>query len=273
MSEAKKKDLLGLICIIIGGIFIVAGLVLFILSNHLNLQIKKVEATVIAMYEITQEDGLRHTMVELSYRVGDELMFANYEYPGVLDEETTYLDVYYNIKEPGMVMEGGWSFESLLVLVFGVLILVPGLYLKGIIRTDVLKLTEPEQNAGKITKQIYEAKRQVLEGALPMLASILFIGFGVVMVIGKNGWWPWMFIVVGSIELLYVGWEFIPAAINWSKLSKIDKYKGKVKVYDMEMDGELVPEKTTKKNSAEQNQNVKESRKNEKSKRGSIKRK
>ncbi len=247
MSEAKKKELLGIISIIIGGIFVIAGLVLFILSNHINFQMKKVDATVIAMYDITKDDGFRHTMVELSYRVGDELIYANYEYPGILDEETNVLEVYYNIKEPGMVLEGGWSFESLLVLLLGVLILVPGLFLKGVIDTDILKLAEPEQNAAKITKQIYEAKRQVLEGALPMLAGILFVGFGIIMAIGGNGWWPWMFVVVGCIELLYIGWEFVPAAIKWSKLVKVNKYKGKIKVYDVEADGELIPEKKEKK--------------------------
>lgn len=238
MTEAKKKDLLGMICIVIGSVFILAGVVLFILSNYLNLQMKKAEATVVAMYDIAQENGVHHTMVQLSYRVGDELMFANYEYPGVLAPETDAMEIYYNVKEPGMVLEGGWSFEAVPALILGAVILVSGLFLKGILDSKRFNLTQPKQSNSKISGQIYEERQKVLENALPMFASVLFIVFGIAMAITRGGWWPWMFIVVGGIELLYVGWEFIPAAIHLLKLAQLDKYQGKGKAYDVETDGE-----------------------------------
>jgi len=98
MTEAKKKELLGWGCIILGGIFVVAGLVLFIMSNRMNLQMKKTEATILAMYDMQLDNGLKHTMLDLSYRVGDRVVMTTYDYPGVLPKEEATIDIYYDIR-------------------------------------------------------------------------------------------------------------------------------------------------------------------------------
>ncbi len=234
MKEEKQRDLLGIISIVLGGIFVIAGIALFFMSNYMNFQVHKTEATVIGMYDITLEDGLKHTMVELSYRVGNELVLSNYEYPGTLPEETLVLDIYYNIKEPGMIVDAGWSFEPLLVLALGILVLVPGLYMKGILKSDMLTGDANAIKSGKMTKEFYDARSRAVEGFLPMTAGVLFTAFGIFMLIKDMGWWSWIFIVVGIIELLYIGMDFIPAAITWTQLSKVNKVAGKVKVYDVE---------------------------------------
>lgn len=234
MKEEKQRDLLGIISIVLGGIFVIAGIALFFMSNYMNFQVHKTEATVIGMYDITLEDGLKHTMVELSYRVGNELVLSNYEYPGTLSEETLVLDIYYNIKEPGMIVDAGWSFEPLLVLALGILVLVPGLYMKGILKSDMLTEDAKAIKSGKMTKEFYDARSRAVEGVLPMTAGVLFTAFGIFMLIKDMGWWSWIFIVVGIIELLYIGMDFIPAAITWTQLSKVNKVAGKVKVYDVE---------------------------------------
>lgn len=235
MSDEKQKSLVGWICIVIGGIFTLAGLIFFILSNQINFQTNKTEATIIGSYELNTAEGARHTMLELSYRVGEEVLYSSYNYPGVLDEDVISIDIYYNIKEPGMVVEAGWSFEALLVLVLGLLILFPGLYMKGYLDKLIPAIPqEKPDESNRIKKELYDARNKVYEGLLPMLAGILFTVFGIVMLILGNGWWCWIFIVVGIVELIYIGMDFIPALLTFRKLSKVDQIKPKV--YDMEVD-------------------------------------
>lgn len=238
MTEAKKKELLGWGCIILGGIFIVAGLVLFIMSNKMNLQMKKTEATILGMYEMKLDSGMLHTMLDISYRVGDEVVVTTYDYPGVIDDEDSTIDIYYNIKEPEMVLEGDWLFEPLLVVGLGLLIFLPGLFLKRFLKLEQFRSKEAPKDAGHTLKEIYKARNTVMEDLLPMLAGTLFLVFGIIMLCIEKTWWSWLFIVMGAIELLYIGMEFIPAAIEWTKLSKIEKLKTKSKVYDVDLDVE-----------------------------------
>lgn len=235
MSEERQQKLLGLISTLIGAVFVLAGIIIFIMSNHMNFQMKKTEATIIAMYAIETIDGQKHTMTELSYRVGSELVFASYEYPGILSEDTIALDIFYNIKEPSMVFDGDWIWQPLLVLALGVPILITGLYYWGIIKFDAWKLSVPDANAGMTQKELYKAKKTTVENILPMIAGILFIAFGIIMLISRGEWWTWLFIVIGAVELLYIGMEFVPALIKWINLSRLNKLKKKAKVYDVEM--------------------------------------
>lgn len=234
MSEEKKKELLGWVCMILGSIFVLAGVVLFLMSNKMNLQLRKVTATVLAAYDLTDENGLKHSMLELMYEVGGENVFTTYEYPGVLDEYEITVDVYYNIKEPGMVMNIKWSWEPLLVSAMGVLVLVPGLFMKGFIKNSIFEISVPTENSDNITKELYNAKKIVVENMLPMLAGVLFVTFGIVMLVIRGSWWSWMFICVGALEVLYIGMEYVPAVITWIKLSKIEKLKAKTKVYNVD---------------------------------------
>lgn len=235
MSEERQQKLLGLICTIIGAVFVLAGIVIFFMSNHMNFQMKKTEATIVAMYAIETIEGEMHTMTELSYRVGSELVFASYEYPGILSEETLTLDVFYNIKEPSMVFQGEWLWQPLLVLVLGVPILITGLYYWGIINFDAWKLSVPDASAGTTQKELYKAKKSTVENILPMVAGILFIAFGIIMLVTREEWWAWLFIVIGAVELLYIGMEFVPALITWISLSRLNKLKKKAKAYDVEV--------------------------------------
>ncbi|MBO5082143.1 MAG: hypothetical protein J6C06_06020 [Lachnospiraceae bacterium] len=238
MTEAKKKELLSWVCIILGGIFVVAGLVLFIMSNRMNLQMRKTEATILSHYDLIQENGLKHTMLELIYNVGGQNVMATYEYPGVLEEDVYYIDIYYNIKEPSMVFDVGWSMSPLLVSVLGLIVLITGLYMKQIIKGTWWQLKEPEKNAQKNIKELYLAKRRVYEGALPMLAGILFVAFGIIMLVSRGEWWAWIFIVLGAVELLYIGMDFVPGLIQWINLGKIVKAQSRAKVYSVEMEEE-----------------------------------
>lgn len=234
MNEEKQKNLLGYACIIAGGIFIIAGIILFIASNHMNLQMHKVEAEIMGRYDMTLDSGLRQTMLDLAYRVGDEMVQSSYVYPGIVEEDVLYIEIYYNVKEPTMVLEGKWLFEPLLVVGLGVIILIPGLMMKDILQLKEFRLKKPGKNAGQKEKELYEAKKTVIEDILPIVAGILFVVFGIVMLLTNGAWWCWIFIIAGGIDILYIAMEMIPAAVRWRQLVSIDKLKGKVKVYDVE---------------------------------------
>ena len=253
MNETAKKKMLGMVCIVLGAIFTLAGILMFFMSNRMNFQLKKTEATIVGTHDMTLGNGEHHTMLELSYRVGDNYLVSMYSFPGVLDEEVIALDIYYNIKDPEMVVMIDWSFEPLLVVLLGLLILVPGLWLKDMISLDIFKPIEPSKNADKASRQLYLAKKEMLEGILPMLAGVLFTVFGIIMLSKRHDWWCWCFIVIGIIELLYIGMEFVPALIMWFKLRNINKVKKKIKVqvYDVETDGELLQDTDVKSEAGE----------------------
>lgn len=240
MNDEKNRILLGRICAVFGGVFIIAGIVFFIMSNFSNLQTEKTEATIVAMYEIETQEGDRHSMLELSYRVGSEVAFATYEYPGILEEGVTTLELYYNIKEPTMLFDTAWYWQPLWVLLLGIPVLCVGLYYLDILKLDMIDMTEPGKKATNIQKELYLAKKTTCENILPMLAGILFVIFGIIMLNKQGIWWAWGFIVVGAIELLYIGMEFLPALVNWVSLSRVNNLRTKVKakVYDVEMDSE-----------------------------------
>lgn len=236
MNEEKQKNLLGMVCVVLGTVFTLAGLILFIMSNYMNLQMHKAEATIMGMYELEMPSGEIHTMLELTYRVGAEMVLATYEYPGVMDEDALTIDIHYNIKEPGMVMQCEWLFEPLLVSLLGVFVLVPGLYFKGILKFEAFKLNKPDAKASQIEQDSYEVKNTVLGDILPMLAGILFMAFGIIMLTLNGSWWCWIFIIAGGIDVLYVGLEMVPAVVKWYKLANLKKLKSKVKVYDVQVD-------------------------------------
>ncbi len=236
MNESKQKKILTMISLIAGGIFILAGIILFFASNYINFQLKKADATIISSYDMVLENGEKHSMVELSYRVGNEMVLATYEYPGVLSSDVSELTIYYDVKNPGMVINISWSVEPIFVLLLGVVLLIVGLYMKGILKVGNIVSDKDIKASDKRGKELYLAKKTVSENILPVLAGMLFVIFGIIMVAMDKGVWAWIFIIAGAIELLYIGMEFVPALITWRRIEKVNKLasKVKVKVYDVE---------------------------------------
>lgn len=261
MNESKQKQILTMVSLIAGGIFILAGIVLFFASNYMNFQLKKADATVISSYDMILETGEKHSMVEISYRVGNEMVLTTYEYPGVLSPDVSALTVYYDIKNPGMVIDITWSVEPIFVLVLGAILLVVGLYMKGILKVGNIVNDSDIKAGDKRGKELYEAKRKVAENTLPMLAGILFTVFGIIMVAMDKGVWAWIFIIAGAIELLYIGMEYVPALITCIKINKVNKLAAKAKAYqvkDDENDRKEVVEKTDKKEKTSEKKDVKD---------------
>lgn len=226
MKRINNKTL-GLICLILGGVFFVGGIVLFILNNAVNLYAQKTEATIVSKYAIESEEGNR-TMLELAYRVGSEMVNTTYSTTDEIDEETISMDIYYNIKNPKEVLDAGWNFESLIPIFFGILIVFIGLYYRDVFAIGPDSFASgKKKKTGDWDKKFYELKERLENGIIPLFGVLSFIAFGIYLVANKRGWWAWVFIVVGCIAAAYFLIDVIPALSEFIVLMRIKKYKEK----------------------------------------------
>lgn len=224
-SRLNNKNV-GTACAILGGLFILGGIVLFILYNSVNLYAQKADATIVSKYRVESEDD-PHTVLELAYRVGDDMVYATDSYYGEIDDETVNLDIYYNVKDPKQILDAGWHFEPVIPAAFGVLILLTGLYYTGHISFGFEPAKKPGKDSSDWDKKYYAAKEKAENALIPMLGVISFVVFGVFLVVKKTGWWAWIFIAVGAIGIIYLLTDLIPAATELNALRKIKKFKGK----------------------------------------------
>ena len=104
MNKLNNKNV-GMGCTILGGIFFIAGIVLFIMYNSVNLYAQKTEATIVSKYNVdTTEEEESYTMLELAYKVGNEMVYTTYSKDEEIEEDFTSLEVYYNIKNPKEIL-------------------------------------------------------------------------------------------------------------------------------------------------------------------------
>ncbi len=257
-SRLNNKNV-GTACAILGGLFILGGIVLFILYNSVNLYAQKADATIVSKYRVESEDD-PHTVLELAYRVGDDMVYATDSYYGEIDDETVNLDIYYNVKDPKQILDAGWHFEPVIPAAFGVLILLTGLYYTGHISFGFEPAKKPGKDSSDWDKKYYAAKEKAENALIPMLGVISFVVFGVFLVVKKTGWWAWIFIAVGAIGIIYLLTDLIPAATELNALRKIKNFKGKAVSVDDDFEKFEKAQKENKngKSKAKESNSVKE---------------
>ena len=226
MGNKLNNKNVGMGCTILGGLFLLGGLVLFILYNSVNLYAQKADATIVSKYRVESEED-PHTVLELAYRVGDDMVYAPDSYYGEIDDDTVNLDIYYNVKDPKQILDAGWHFEPIIPAVFGVIILLTGLYYMGYISFGFEPAKKPGDDSSDWDKKYYEAKEKAENALIPLLGVLSFIVFGVFLVIKKSGWWAWIFVAVGAIGVVYLLTDLIPAANELNALRRLKKIKGK----------------------------------------------
>ena len=226
MGNKLNNKNVGIACAILGGLFVLAGVVLFILYNSVNLYAQKADATIVSKYRIESEED-PHTMLELAYRVGDEMVYTTYSCYEEIDDDTVNMDIYYNVKDPKQILDAGWHFEMIIPAVFGVLILLTGLYYMGLISFGLEPAKKPGENSSDWDKKYYMAREKAENALIPLLGVISFIVFGIFMVVRKSGWWAWIFIAVGAIGVIYLLTDLIPATSEFFALRRVKKFKGK----------------------------------------------
>lgn len=227
MNKLSSKTV-GKICLGIGAIFALGGLILFVLTNWINLGSQKVTATILGKYDITTTEGDEYCVVDLSYRVGNEMVSTTYEYPDKLDDDVFELDVYYKVKDPQKIVEAGWEFSSLFVVLFGVVILSFGLYLTETFTFGIPERIKPGSNSSEYDVKLYNARERVENSLLPGVGSLALCIFGIVLIILKHGWWSWLFAIGGGIVTLYMLLDLVPAIGEYSRLLSNKKIKGTV---------------------------------------------
>lgn len=234
MNKLSKKNA-GYICLVLGGLFVLASLILFALSNWVNLSSKKVTATILANYDITTSDGEEKCMLDLNYRVGDDFITSTYEYPGKVDDDQFEIDVYYNIKDPMKIVEAGWSFSPLWTVLFGLTILSFGLYLTEIFTFGLPEREDLSTLSSDKEKQIFNARERVENNLLPAIGSVAIMIFGIVLIVLGYGWWSWIFAIGGAIVTTYFMLDLVPAITDYNRINSSYKLKGKV-VEEIELD-------------------------------------
>lgn len=228
MKDTKKKELLGMVCIILGALFVLIGLVFFIINNKVNLYAKKVPATVMSSYSLSTSDGKNMTMVELMYKVGTETVFTTYNYPRELKDGEVFLEVYYDVRKPRQVLEAGWTFEPLFLALLGLVVLLLGLYNKGISDFGIVESRKPAADAPERVKKVYELRQKIGNNIFPALGGFVFIAFGLVMLLTRKNNWMWIFIGIGIAVIFYCALDLIPAFFELRKLNIAKKFRGKV---------------------------------------------
>lgn len=234
MDNKKNRELVGIICIFLGTVFIIAGLVFFVMNNRNNLYAKKVTATVMSSVEADITDDKNPdkketvTLLNVMYRVGNENVTTTYNYPGKLKEGEVFLVLYYDARSPKRIIEGGWTFEALFLALLGLVVFLLGLYYKGITDFGIVEMKKPDDSAPERVKKTYEARQRIGNGLFPSLGGLVCIAFGVVMVITKHNHWMWIFVGVGILVIIYFSLDMVPAIFELRQLKIAKKFKGTV---------------------------------------------
>ena len=228
MDDKKNRELIGIICIFLGGAFILAGLVFFVVNNRNNIYGKKVSATVMSSVAVTTSDGKKMTLLEVMYPVAGENITTTYDYPGELEEGEVFLTLYYDARNPKLIINAGWTFEALFLALLGGVIFLLGLYYKGITDFGIVEMKKPDANAPERVKKTYEARERIANGLFPSLGGLVFIAFGLVMVFTRHNYWMWFFVGIGALVILYFSLIMVPAMIELHQLKVAKKFRGTV---------------------------------------------
>ncbi len=220
MNKMNKKTV-GIICLILGGIFFVAGIVLFILFNYVNLYAQKVDATIISSYDIDNEG----TMIELAYRVGGEMVVASTIVPDKVPDDEFERTIYYNIKNPKEIIDAGWHVEPIIPSAFGILIFMIGFFYSGLFMFGSDDNKKGGRKLSDFDKKVFDAKERIENNLIPLFGVTSFLIFGIYLVVKNSGWWSWIFIAVGGVGIVYFMIDLIPSITEYFALKRIQKYK------------------------------------------------
>ncbi len=228
MNENRKKEILGMACLILGGLFILVGLVFFVINNFNNLYGKKVQATILSSVSVTTSDGSPLTLMELMYPVGGKNITTTYNMNGKLEDGQGFIVIYYDARNPKMIIEAGWSFETLFLAILGAFVFMLGLYYKGITDFGIVEMDKPGEDAPERVKKTYETKERVVNGLFPSIGALIFIAFGLVMFFTKHNPWMWAFVGAGGLAFIYFSLDMVPAMIELHRLNVAKKFKGNI---------------------------------------------
>ena len=177
---------------------------------------------------INASDKKKTTLLNVMYRVGNENVNTTYNYPGVLKEGEVFIELYYDARNPKRVIEAGWTFEGLFLSLLGAVIFLLGLYYKGVTDFGIVEMKKPDENAPERVKKTYETRQRIGNGLFPSIGGLVFIAFGVVMVLTRHNHWMWIFVGAGVLIIFYFSLDMVPAIFELRQLKLAKKFKGQV---------------------------------------------
>ena len=227
-NEKANREKVGLLCLCLGALFILAGLVFFVLVNWINIYAKKVTATIMNSIEVTTSDGREMKSLELMYAVGSNTVTSYYTYGGELEDGTGFIQVYYDARNPKIIVEAGWNFEPIFLALLGLIVFLLGLYYKGITDFGIVEMKKPDENAPEIAKKTYQAREKAENGLFMSAGALVFVAFGLYMALAKHNPWMWIFVGIGVLSIVYFSLETVPAILELRQLKMAKKFKGTV---------------------------------------------
>lgn len=249
-ESGSNRDFWGYSCILVGALFCICAIYIFISANYMHFFVEKTTATILMVSDVEHEDGEKKKMLTLSYRVGNEMITSSYQYSGLkLDEEVAEIEIHYNIRDPHQIIEEEWLLEPIIVLALGILILLVGLCIKGFIFRDLHLFEEnPPKKATKYQTEVWQVRRKAIERMFPFMAAFLVTAYGVLAVFTTEGWLCYVFLGGGLVGMIYVAVHMVPDLLEWNRIYRQDKIsKIKVKVVDYNDQNETETGKVKKK--------------------------
>lgn len=228
--DEESKNVVGWILMVAGALFTLAGILLFVFTNKDNVFAQKTTATITNRYIINQKEGTtfedeQRYILDLAYRVGEEMVFASCRYTGVLNEREVNIDIYYNIKNPDQIMIVEWSFEPVVLFFIGLLFLAPGLYYTQIFSFGIKQRKKPGPQSSEAKIKLYEAGEKIENNAIPLGGSVVFLLGGILMKVLGSGWWTLSFMIIGALGIVYFALGLFPAMAEYRNYSLAVKSK------------------------------------------------
>ena len=89
-------------------------------------------------------------------------------------------------------------------------------------------MKKPDESAPERVKKTYETRQRIGNGLFPSIGGLVFIAFGVVMVVTKHNNWMWIFVGAGILIIFYFSLDMVPAIFELRQLKLAKKFKGQV---------------------------------------------
>lgn len=223
IQDKLSNKIVGYVGTILGGVFVVAGIVLFVLLNAVNMYSQKTVATIMSRTDVKTDEP--YVFLDLAYRVGDEMVYTTQSFKQTIPEEQVEIDVYYNIKDPKTLEDGGWNFQPIGIFIIGIMIGFVGIYY---IKTAADGIDGRKDKSKNNLEQKYDKVKDRLESDVVMLmGSMSLLIFGIILKINVHSFWPWIIIGTGGIATVYILIDTIPVAKEFFDLKSVQSVNQK----------------------------------------------
>ena len=139
-----------------------------------------------------------------------------------------FMTLYYDARNPKRVIDAGWYFEPLFLASLGLLVFPDRSLLQGNFGFRNCGDEETGCKGSGTGRKHTKQDERVANGLFPSIGGLIFILFGVLMVVTRHNHWMWIFVGLGILAVLYFSMDMVPAMLELHQLKVAKKFKGKV---------------------------------------------